>query len=65
MHKPCVSLCVIKRTQLCMHVFAQKLKETPGLVNESATGKGWFIRIKITKPDELKSNELLDKALEE
>ena len=43
----------------------QQLKENPGLVNESAEDKGWFIKIKITNPEELKDSSLFDTPREE
>ena len=37
---------------------AQKLAENPALVNESAMGDGWFVKIKLSNPSEVQ--ELLD-----
>ncbi|MFG1263883.1 MULTISPECIES: glycine cleavage system protein GcvH [Xanthobacter] len=37
-----------------------ELEGAPGLVNEDAEGKGWFLKLKVTKPDEL--SELMDEA---
>ncbi|MBM3573081.1 MAG: glycine cleavage system protein H, partial [Alphaproteobacteria bacterium] len=36
------------------------LAETPATVNEDATGKGWFFKIKIANPKEL--DALMDEA---
>lgn len=37
-----------------------ELEGAPGLVNEDAEGKGWFLKLKVTNPDEL--SELMDEA---
>ncbi|MBV1701241.1 MAG: glycine cleavage system protein GcvH [Hyphomicrobiales bacterium] len=36
------------------------LEATPGMVNEDAIGSGWFFKIRLTQPDELKG--LMDEA---
>ena len=36
------------------------LSETPSIVNESPMEKGWFMKLELSNPDELK--ELMDKA---
>ncbi len=36
----------------------EALEDNPGLVNESATGEGWFLKIRLSDPTEL--DELLD-----
>ena len=36
----------------------EDLAAKPGLVNEDAEGEGWFVKIKLTDPDEL--DELMD-----
>jgi len=38
--------------------FNEKLEDDPELVNKDAFGEGWMIKIKISKPDEIK--DLLD-----
>ena len=38
----------------------EALADTPGTVNESATGEGWFYRIKLSEPSELE--DLMDEA---
>ncbi|WP_024277142.1 glycine cleavage system protein GcvH [Xanthobacter sp. 126] len=37
-----------------------ELEGAPGLVNEDAEGKGWFLKLKVTNPAEL--SELMDEA---
>ena len=37
-----------------------ELEAAPGLVNEDAEGKGWFLKLKLSNPDEL--SELMDEA---
>eukprot|EP00638_Chattonella_subsalsa_P013215 CAMPEP_0117792766 /NCGR_PEP_ID=MMETSP0948-20121206/9641_1 /TAXON_ID=44440 /ORGANISM="Chattonella subsalsa, Strain CCMP2191" /LENGTH=54 /DNA_ID=CAMNT_0005623059 /DNA_START=1055 /DNA_END=1219 /DNA_ORIENTATION=- len=44
-----------------MHcLLCQALEDKPGLVNESAMGDGWFMKVKIANAAEL--DELLDEA---
>ena len=38
----------------------QSLADDPSQVNADATGKGWFVRIRITRPEELEG--LMDEA---
>lgn len=40
--------------------FNTAIEETPGLVNEDAMGEGWFFKLRLADPDELKT--LMDQA---
>lgn len=40
--------------------FNTAIEETPGMVNEDAMGEGWFFKLRLADPDELK--KLMDQA---